>query len=671
MVLTLLVYLPSLRPETLWDDNELVFQNALLRNFDGLRHIWFSTIQPDYYPLTWSSFWIEWRLWGSDPLGYRVTNVLLHALAGLLLWRLLLRLGVPGAWLAAALFAVHPVAVASAGWISQRKNTLSMLFFLASAWCFVRWLPAYLSPAREHSARHATRGAAAGPGQHWYWLALAAFVAALLSKIAVVMLPFVLLGVIWASRGHLQRRDALVLAPFLAVGLILGAVGVWFQQAIAIGEAEVRPEGLLSRLAATGWVTWFYLQTAILPVNLAMVYPRWSVEPGNLWHWLPLVGLLGMLALLWRSRHSWGRAPLLAVSYVIIVLAPVLGLLNMAYASIALVSDHLQYLALPGLCALAAYWPAVRWSAASAAARRLFGAAAAALLVCFAALAVQRAALFGNQVALWTDNLALYPQVWKAHLNLGVLKLQAGELPEAERHLRYVIEVKPDFADTFSNYGVLLTRQGRLEEARAAFDRALRLNPNLAAAHGALAEWARQESRFADAERHYRRLVELCPLDPAVHNGLGATLVQLGRPQEAVPLLRRAADLNPAGADTRFNLAMALEMSGDLAAAQAEYRAAAQLDPRDFASLRRLAALVGTAPAATAADLAEALRLAERAVALSKRGDAETLYDYACLLALNRQPEQSARVAREALDVARRRGDRAQIERIEGELGPE
>ena len=205
LTLVLLVaasYVPALSAGFVWDD--VIFTDAqAVRDPSGLRSIWFSPRDIEneghYWPLVYSSFWLEHRLWGLAPAGYHAVNVLLHAVNVLLLWRLLLRLAVPGAWIVAAVFAVHPLHVESVAWIIERKDLLSALFYLTAALVWIRFAEA--------------------PGRGRYLLALGLFTAGLLSKSIVVTLPAALLIWQWWKRGRVTRTDLVRLAPFFLVGL--------------------------------------------------------------------------------------------------------------------------------------------------------------------------------------------------------------------------------------------------------------------------------------------------------------------------------------------------------------------------------------------------------------------------------------------------------------------
>ncbi len=295
LVAALLVYIPAMQGGFFWDDHSFLVRSELIHARDGLRRFWLTTEAQDYFPLTSTMLWIEWRLWGAGAAGYHVVNVLLHAAAAVLVWRVLRRLNVPGAWLAGMLFAVHPVAAASAAWITEGKNTLPMALGLLSV---MAWLTFEERAERPPGTASRAKG--------WYALAIALFLLALLAKTSVVMLPAVLLLCAWWRRGRISGKDLLRTVPFFALSLGLGLVTMWFQKHNVIGATLVRPEGICSRLAAAGWMVWFYLFKLLLPAGLCVIYPRWEVD-GAIWlAFAPLAILAAGLALLWLRRREMG-----------------------------------------------------------------------------------------------------------------------------------------------------------------------------------------------------------------------------------------------------------------------------------------------------------------------------------------------------------------------------
>src|ERR1051325_4235808 len=380
LLATLLAYLPALRGGFVWDDAVSLTENPLIPRRDGLFYFWFTSAPYDYFPLTFTSFFIEHRLWGLNPAGYHLTNVLLHALSSILLWRLLVRLKVPGAWVAGLIFALHPVCAASVAWVAERKNTLSMPFFLASIWWYLRseeqaeqfkvqsskpagrWSEVtHHAPRTRHHISHFTFHVSRS-----YLLSLASFLLALLSKTSVVVLPIILFLLTWWQRPQTQpltqhatrntphvSRITLPLLPFFALSLALGLVTVWFQAHRATGIGTVvQTENFWQRLAAAGCALWVYVGEALLAIRPRGVYPRWGFTAATAWSFLPLLVFVAVLGFAWRFRATWGRHLLFTLTAFALALLPILGFIDMFYLTYSRVADQWAYLALPFLIAL-------------------------------------------------------------------------------------------------------------------------------------------------------------------------------------------------------------------------------------------------------------------------------------------------------------------------------
>ncbi|MCX5900241.1 MAG: tetratricopeptide repeat protein, partial [Proteobacteria bacterium] len=470
MLVTFAAYVPAFNAGYVCDDNIFLYENPLIQAPNGLYRIWCTTEQDVYFPLTYTMVWLEWRIAGNNPVFYHAMNILLHALASVLLWLVLKKLKVPGAYLAGLIFAVHPVAAASVAWITERKNTLSMVLYLLSILAWLRF---------EDAGR-----------KRAYLGAVLLFVAATLAKTSVVMLPVVLLLLAWWKRGRISRQDVLRVIPFFAVSLALAVVNLWVHTRSL--DTLVIPYS--SRLAASGWIVWFYLYKVLLPVNLMMIYPKWQVDGGNPASYLPLVLLGAAIIALWLFRKGWGKGLLLAMAYFLVSLFPVMGFFKMSFAQHSLVSDHLQYVAMTGIIAILAAGAAmvVKRLQISTAVSRL---CAMALVLLLGTLTWFQCGTFKDTETLFTYNIAKNDKAWGAYYSLGIALTDRGQIEEAIAQYRKALEIKPDEAighyltaleirpndaEAHNNLGEIFGDRGMVDEALAHYRRALTINPGYA-----------------------------------------------------------------------------------------------------------------------------------------------------------------------------------------------
>lgn len=562
VVATCLAYLPAFSGGFIWDDPDYVLNNGNLRDFDGLVRIWLEPrSSPQYYPVVFTSFWIEWQAWQDWSAGYHATNILLHALAGWLLWRVLARLQVPSALLAAALWTLHPVQVESVAWVTERKNTLSAVFYFAT------WLallgraaraelasqaatgsapkPALepasdpvpkpaLDPARDSSsgsapnrafdpARHpvlhpASDPASAGVGDRRWWLALLLFSLALLSKSVTATLPAAVLLLRW-WKGHAGFKGAVLrLAPFfvlaIAAGLHtsqlerehVGAAGhEWSHADSTIGE-------LAARTVIAGRAGWFYLGKLLWPSNLAFMYERWTVDVSTWRPWLYPAALIVVVALLWTFRRYLGRGPLTAALFFVGTLFPALGFFNVYPHRYSFVADHFQYLASIGVLALVASGITLAMPVVP----RL--AVSMVLLVTLGVMTHRQAREYESALSLWEATTRRSERSWVAWSNLGKLYADVRRDADAIAAHERAWSLEQRVPDTWYNLAMVRARQGRYDDARAMLLRALELTgPSSALRLDCLIKLsmlAEQQGRMDEARDWLRRALDAAPNYP-------------------------------------------------------------------------------------------------------------------------------------------------------------
>jgi len=533
--IVLAAYGPALRAGFIWDDDDYVTENPLLHAPDGFERIWLSMDAPSqYFPLVYSAFRIEYGLWGLNPLGYHLINVLFHAANALLLWLLLRRLDVPGAWFAAAVFALHPVHVESVAWITERKNVMSLFFSLASLLAWMRFIEPHGVSARR-----------------FYLGSLIFYALALSSKVTACTLPAAQLLLLWL-RGHpIDRRRIAQVAPFLALGVALGLViSYWERYHIGTVGERFNLSFIESFLVATRAV-WFYLGKLLWPTQLTFSYPKFEIDPSDpLQYSWAIVGAV-LVWSLWRWRGALGRAPLVAAAFFVATLSPLLGFIPLFTFWYTYVADHYQYMASIGPIVLvsagATHWFRDRTSLGS----RGLAAAAAVVLVALAALVWNQARVYESEETLWRDTIAKNPNSWMAQTNLGRYLLREERYEEAVDAYGRVFAILPGAYRAHTGRGGALLSLGREREAEEDFKRALDLRPDHYSAHKALARLNWQRGDRAAAIDHYETMIEIAPGNPTGHFLMGRALQAQGRPLRALEHHRAALEIDPDHEDAR------------------------------------------------------------------------------------------------------------------------
>jgi len=469
IVITFVAYIPAAFCGFIWDDDDYVTENRALRSSAGLSSIWLRPgATPQYYPMVHTTFWLEFRAWGLAPMGYHLTNVLLHGLNSVLLWRVVRKLQIPGAWLAAAIFALHPVHVESVAWVTERKNVLSGFFYLVAALGFLHvCLPDARAPQGESRS---PRRVFTRPLQVYLFSCLA-FVFALLSKTVTATLPAALLLLLWWKRGgKLQRNDVLAMVPPLAIGVAFGLLTAYleYEQVSARGrEFEFSP---VERCLIAGRVPWFYLAKLLWPTDLTFIYPRWQIDASCWWQYLFPAATLLLLVLLFHFRRQLSAGPLVAVLFFGGTLFPVLGFLNVYPMRFSFVANHFQYLASIG--------PIVVVAAGTASLMRCrqgpawIHLAPLGVLLILASLTWNNCFAYLSLETLWLDTLAKNPNAWLAHNELGAMYDKLGDaglvdndpraqswFATADKHLSEAIRLNPNCTEAYLNQARLRIRQ--------------------------------------------------------------------------------------------------------------------------------------------------------------------------------------------------------------------
>jgi tetratricopeptide (TPR) repeat protein len=563
ILLVMVAYWPALSGGYVWDDDKYVTGNPMLTAPDGLRQIWFSAhTQSQYFPLVYTTFRFERMIWGLNPLGFHLINVLLHGINAVLVWILLGRLRVPGAWFAAAIFALHPVQVESVAWVTELKNLESLFFCLLALLAWVRFV--------DQTSVNRWR---------YYVLSLIFFLLALFGKTTACTAVVALLLIVWLRRRRFDWSTVWPVFPFAILGVLLGLISIWWERNLGTYDDELQLSfTFLQRLLIAGRALWFYVGKLIWPANLVFSYPRWVIDSHNPMQYLPLLGSAAVAVLLWRCRNRLGRGVIAGVVFFVATISPMLGFISDYTFQYSFVADHYQYSAAIGLFAVVA-GVSCTWLAKRHVPALVGPAAGGLLLLVLATLTWRQCGAYHDAETLWRRTLAGNPNSWMAHHNLGVELQDRGQIDEAIEQYQAAVALNPGHVKAQNNLGLCLMAKGDLPEAIKHYNAALALKPDFTPALNNLAIALARTGDYDQAVVQLRRASQIEPGSAGMTMNMGNFLMAGGRPNEAVECFRNGVALSPTDVELRRRLAAALMESGKPIEATVVYREALQLSP--------------------------------------------------------------------------------------------
>ena len=637
-----------------YDDDRYVYENsAITQGLTGNGIVWAFTHShgDNWHPLTTLSHMLDCQLWGLDPGGHHLTNVLFHAATAILLF-LMLRNLTGAFWpstILAAVFSIHPLRVESVAWVAERKDVLSGVFFmltLGAYGCYVRQFQAQSSKAKV-----------------WYGLALGFFTLGLLSKPMLVTTPFILLLLDYWPLQRIERDGFRMAAewrlvvekiPFFALATGDCAATIWAQKEV-IKSAESL--GFTSRIGEAVVAYTDYLVQMFYPLGLAIFYPH---PENQLSIWKVTLSLLILIIISAGVLAGRRRQPYLLVGWLwyLVMLVPVIGILQVGGQARA---DRYTYLPQIGLYLLVIWW-VVDFCGNWRYRRAALGSGTVAMLASLLVLAQIQTTYWKDNVTLWLHTLACTSGNYLAHNNFGLTLAAQGKLDEAIQQYMLALQFKPYYADAHNNLGLALATQGKLTEAVQHYNQALQLKPDRAEFHNNLANVLTTQGKPDEAIQHYRQALQR-KLDYAdAHYNFGLALANRGKWDAAIQHYQLALQLKPDYVEVQNSLGNALAAQGKLPEATRAYDRALQLKP-DYVSTHNNLAIV----LAAQGKLDEAVLHYSRALQL-KPDHANAHYNLGIALARQSRLDESLQHFQQALTLATAQNNPALAEAVRTRL---
>ena len=499
LVLCAAVYFPSLQNGYIWDDDQYVYNNPAVTGPGGFDDIWFSHRMPQYYPLVFTLFRIEYMLWGNNPAGYHAVSLCLHAANSILLYLVVGNVAPRIAFAAAAMFAVHPLQVETVAWITEHKNLLSLFFSLAACLCLLR----FYKEARPVC----------------YLGALLFFLCAMLSKSMAAGFAVVPLAYAYWKNGKVTRGDVAACIPFLFIGIVFGLHTAWIEVNRVGANGHIWSMSPAAHLLLASRIFLFYLYKALVPLEFIFFYPRWKIDIRSLSDWVFFALVVAIAAAAFMARRRTNRSgPVLLFLYAAMIF-PALGFFNVYPMRFSFVADHFSYLASPVICIMIV---AITFYVADGIKKaqllkkeqensfRWFCRVvtiAIAVGLCFESRHL--VGNYRNEITLWKSVIEKNRTSYAAYNNLGAAYGNIGRDREAVACFKKAMDLRPDLARHAINLGNALLNIGEPGRAVPVLEKAVRIAPQNGQAHHLLAIAYYDVGLFGLARAHYEKAVKL------------------------------------------------------------------------------------------------------------------------------------------------------------------
>ncbi len=563
LLLTLIAYAPLRWAKFIWDDRLWLLHNPVVLHWDKLLMAWINLTQdPQYYPLVFTVFNVEYHLWNFNPIWYHLVNILLQAINGLLLWWLLARLRIRGAWLAAAIFTIHPVQVETVGWVAEMKNLLSGFLYLLATLAYVRASGLDASPD-PHS------GCQIPPAHYhwkWYWCATALFVLALTAKTAGLTLPVVLLALLWWKRGKIQWQDIRAVVPWFIAAALFAWITIHVERAASGAEGRTWDLSMVQRVLIASRAWWFYPGKLLWPIPLLEVYRRWNLHTLGGWHWMYPIAVVGVFAAAWLLRHRLGRGFSVMLIIYTLLIGPILGFISYYTMIYTFVADHYQYLACIALITgfAAGLWRLSQWAGTRA--KLVFGICSAVILILLTDISYAQSRNYESSAYLWAHVLAYDPNSGEGNLGYGGALNTLGNrlnnrkyLHEAMPFMKKANRVLPDNLYVHMGLAQLHQDLGEYRRAKWYWERVLDRAPNQVFAWSEYAWCSERLHQYLLARKAYEHVLMLDRHNLGATQELAALYLLAGHNRKAQAMYQKVIRLNPALAHVPLHLPPWLE----------------------------------------------------------------------------------------------------------------